>query len=180
MRITWANRSKRWNLVSNVSMTYNGFSESNTSDWLPYVWALPQNRWRLRRLHILKYATQLSCNFQHSHCTFVTILLRLLAGLVINLAVCIRTLFPQICILFLTCRTSTPEDAIFHRMESCKFLWGNPLHGNRTIFPLGLLASRTSRLIFSHSAAQKISEKDPAVSILHAYSYRVGNCNSLL
>ena len=37
MRITWANHSKRWILVSNVSMTYHGFSESNTSDWLQYV-----------------------------------------------------------------------------------------------------------------------------------------------
>ena len=74
MRITWANHSKRWILVSNVSTTYDGFCELNTSDRFPYVWALPQNRWRLRRLHILKYATQLSWTFQHSHCTFVTIL----------------------------------------------------------------------------------------------------------
>ena len=29
-----ANHSKRWILVSNVSMTYDGFCESNTSDWL--------------------------------------------------------------------------------------------------------------------------------------------------
>ena len=27
MRITWPNHSKRWILVSNVSMTYDGFSE---------------------------------------------------------------------------------------------------------------------------------------------------------
>ena len=69
------------------------FCELNTLDWFPYVWALPQNQWRLRRHHILKYATQLSCSglvenngshrsivwlllFQHSHCTFVTILLK--------------------------------------------------------------------------------------------------------
>ena len=63
MRITWANHSNRWILVLNVSITYHGFGESNTSDWLPHVWALPQDRWRLRRLHIFKYATQLSCNF---------------------------------------------------------------------------------------------------------------------
>ena len=95
MKITWAKHSKRWILVSNVSMTQHGFSESNTSDWLQYVWALPQNRWRLRRLHILTYATQLSCNFQHSHCTFVTILFRPFARLIINLAVCIRALSPK-------------------------------------------------------------------------------------
>ena len=33
---------------------------------------------------------------------------------------------------------------------------------------------------FPHSAAKKISEKDSAVSILRAYSYRVGNCQCLL
>ena len=98
LRITWTNHSI---LVSNVSMTKHGFSESNTSDWLPYVWARPQSRWRLRRLHILKYATQLSCNFQYSHCTFVTIRFRPFARLFIN------------------------QDAIFHSMEWCKFLWGN-------------------------------------------------------
>ena len=37
MRITCAHHSKRWMLVSNVSMTYHGFSESNTSDWLQCV-----------------------------------------------------------------------------------------------------------------------------------------------
>ena len=55
MRITWVSHSKRWILVSNVSVTYDGFSEFYTSDWFQYVWALPQNRWRLRRLHILRY-----------------------------------------------------------------------------------------------------------------------------
>ena len=80
MRITWANHSKRWILVSNVTMTYHGFSESNTSDWFQYVWALPQNRWRFWRLHILKYGIQLSCILQHSRCTFVTFFWNFLLG----------------------------------------------------------------------------------------------------
>ena len=29
--------SKRWILISNVSITYHGLSESNTSDWFQYV-----------------------------------------------------------------------------------------------------------------------------------------------
>ena len=33
--------TKRWIVVSNVSLTYDGFSEFHTSDWFPYVWALP-------------------------------------------------------------------------------------------------------------------------------------------
>ena len=37
MRITWANYSKRWFLVSNVGVTYDGFCEFYTSDWLQYV-----------------------------------------------------------------------------------------------------------------------------------------------
>ena len=113
MTITWANHSRRWILVSNVSVTYDGFCEFYRSDWFPYVWALPQNRWRLRRLHFLEYATQLSCTwwvsvqnkspcslrllipFQHGHCTFVTILFRPFARLFINLAMCIRALFTK-------------------------------------------------------------------------------------
>ena len=95
MRITWANHSKRWIFVSDVSMTYDGFSESNTSDWLQYVWAPPQNRCRLRRLHILKYATQRSCILQYGHCNFCTILFKLLAWLFVNLAVCVRALIPK-------------------------------------------------------------------------------------
>ena len=112
LKFCWANHSKRWILVSNVSMTYHGFSESNTSDWHQYVWALPQDRWTLRRLHILRYATQLSCTwwvsvqsrspcslmllipFQHSHCTFVTILFGPFARLFFNLAMRMRAFFP--------------------------------------------------------------------------------------
>ena len=37
MRFTWAHHSERRILVSNVSMTYDGFCEMNTSDWFPYV-----------------------------------------------------------------------------------------------------------------------------------------------
>ena len=43
----------------------------------------------------LIYATQLSCNFQHSHFNFVTILFRLLASLFVNLAVCVRALISK-------------------------------------------------------------------------------------
>ena len=60
--------------LERLAWRITGLSESNTSDWLQYVWALPQNRWRHRRLHILIYTTQLSCILQYSHCTFVTIL----------------------------------------------------------------------------------------------------------
>ena len=79
---------------------------------------------------------QLSCNFQHCHCTFVTILFRLFARLFINLAMRTRAPFPNLH-LFLVCRTSTLEDAIFHRMEWCKFLWGNPCTAVETFFHLG-------------------------------------------
>ena len=61
-------------------LTWRTTALVNTSDWFPYVWALPQNRWRLRRLHILRYATRLSCNFQHIHCTLSPFFLDLLLG----------------------------------------------------------------------------------------------------
>ena len=80
VRFTWANRSKRWILVSNFSMTRNSLLELYTLDWFPHVCALPENR--LRRRHVLKYPTQLSCirrstlrrsSFQ----LFITFLIRL-------------------------------------------------------------------------------------------------------
>ena len=92
-----------------------------------------------------------------------------------------RNTFPQICNHSWSCRTSILEDAIFHRMEWGKFLWGNPCTAPEPFSHLGfLLWDFWISMHFSHSAAWKISEEDSAVSILHAYSYRVGNCNCLL
>ena len=61
MRFTCANHSERRILVSNFSVTCNSFREFHTLDWFLHAWALPWNRWRLRRLHVLEYTTQLSC-----------------------------------------------------------------------------------------------------------------------
>ena len=52
-------KSERKILVSNFSVTCSSFREFYTLDWSLHVWALPENR--LRRLHVLKYTTQLSC-----------------------------------------------------------------------------------------------------------------------
>ena len=54
-----------------------------------------------------------------------------------------KSTFPKTCILFLTCRTSTPEDSIFHRSELCKFLWGDPCTAVEP-FSTWASASRTS------------------------------------
>ena len=43
----------------------------------------------------MKYATQLSCNFQHSHCIFVTIFFKPFARLLFNLAMRIRAFFTK-------------------------------------------------------------------------------------
>ena len=138
MRTTWANHSKQWILVSNVSMTYEGFCELNTSDWFPYVWALPQTRWRLRRILFLKYATQLSCTFQHSHCTFVTILF---------------------CIHSPTCRTSILEDAIFHRLVCASsfevILARQSKHSSTGTLASGTSGSRCISLILPRRRARR-------------------------
>ena len=113
MRFTWANISERRILVSNFNVTCNSFREFHTLDWFLHVWALPQNRRRLRRLHIQEYATLLSCTwwvsvhnlspcslvmlipFQHGHCTYVIILFRPFTWLFINLTMCKRALFTK-------------------------------------------------------------------------------------
>ena len=59
MRFTWANISERRILVTNFSMTRNSLCESHSLGWFPHVCALQENR--LRRRHVLKYATRLPC-----------------------------------------------------------------------------------------------------------------------
>ena len=59
MKFTWTNVTEREILVSNFGMTCNSLCEFQTLDWFRYVGALPENR--LRRRHVLKYATQLPC-----------------------------------------------------------------------------------------------------------------------
>ena len=51
--------SERRILVSNFGVTCNSLCDSHTLDWLRHVGALPESR--LRRRHVLKYATQLPC-----------------------------------------------------------------------------------------------------------------------
>ena len=46
-------------LVSNFGVTCDSLCEFHTLDWFRHVVALPENR--LRRRHVLKYATQLPC-----------------------------------------------------------------------------------------------------------------------
>ena len=59
MRFTWTNVTERRIVVSNFSVTRNSLFELHTLDRLRHVSALPE--YRLRRRHVLKYATQLPC-----------------------------------------------------------------------------------------------------------------------
>ena len=54
-----ANHSQQRILVSNFSVTCNSFREFHSLAWFLQFWDLPENR--VRRLHVLKYTTQLSC-----------------------------------------------------------------------------------------------------------------------
>ena len=173
MRIAWANHSKRWILVSNVSMTYHDFSETNTSDWFPYVWALPQNRWRLRRLHIFKYATQLSCNFQHIHCTFVIFVFKPFARLFINLAMRIRALFPKSASIL-----GLVEQAFWRIPLYTEWSGASPfvplrwsLHGSRDILPLGLLplGLRVLDAFFSFCRVEDLGEGSGCVDFARLF-----------
>ena len=73
------NISERRILVSNFSVTCNSLREFYTLDWFLHVWALPENR--LRRLHVLRDTTQLSCvrwltSSRSSFQLMITILIR--------------------------------------------------------------------------------------------------------
>ena len=110
----------------------------------------------IRKLHILKYATQVSCNFQHGRCTFVTILFGHLARLFFNLSMRIRALSPKSASIL-----GLVEQA-FWRMSffpewSCASSFEVILAQHRIfphwLLPLGLLVSRCN------SAAKKILEE---------------------
>ena len=113
-------------LVSNVSVTYNGFCEFYTSDRFVYVWALPWNRRGLQRLHILRCATQLSFNFLHSHCTFVTILFRPFMWLFINLAMRIRALLSKSASILRFVEQAFWRMPFFTEWIGASSFWGNP------------------------------------------------------
>ena len=136
---------------------------------------------RSMRLHILKYATQLSCTFQRSHCTFVAIIFRPFALLFSNLAIRIRAPFTKSASIRRLVNQAYWRMPFFHRMDWCKFLWGNPcraietfLHSDSFLWDFGFSTH------FSHSAAWRNSETDSAVSFFHVCWHRDGNCNCLL
>ena len=75
-----------------------------------------------------------------------------------------KSTFPQICNHSRTCRTSTPEDAIFHRM-TCARSFEVILARQSSHFPTWASASRTSgsRCIF-HTLLRRRSRRRMAVS----------------
>ena len=129
----------------------------------------------------MKYATQLSCILQYSHCNFVTILSRLLARLFVNLALCVRALISKFASIF-----GLAEQALrrmpFFTEWSCASSFEVILARQSSHFPTWTSASRTlvSRCIFHILLRRSSWRRVLAVSILHAYPYRVGNCNCLL
>ena len=117
---------------------------------------------------------------QHGYCTFVTILFGSFTRLFINLTMCIRALFSKSATAL-----GLVEQAFWrvplHRMNWCKFLWGNPCMAIETFYHWdSFLWDFGFSTLFSHSAAWKNLETDSAVSFLHAYLYRDGNYICLL
>ena len=138
-RITWANHSKRWILVSNVSMTYDVFCEFYTSDMVFRMFEL------FRKI-VVDFGDSISWHTQPNCRVFFKKATALLSPFFFTFCWAVhqpggvhKSTFLQICLHFLTCRTSTLEDATFHRMEWCKFLWGSPCTAVEPFSPLGLL-----------------------------------------
>ena len=63
---------------------------------------------------------------QHGYCTLVSILFGPLSRLFINLTMCIRALFPKCATTLGLVEQAFWRVPFFHRMNWCKFLWGNP------------------------------------------------------
>ena len=117
---------------------------------------------------------------QHSHCTLVTILLRPLDGLFINLAMRTRALF-----------TKSATTLGLAEQAFCKMPFFTEWIGASSFEVILAWQSRHSSTDFflwdfrfstlsCHPVAWKNSEKDSAVSIFHAHWCRDGNCTCLL
>ena len=155
MRITWANHSKRWILVSNVSVTCNGFCEffhtgsvsvclsSSVKSMMTSAAPCPGTRNPIVVYLMNKRPKQVSLFFEvaHSfstkplhfcHHSFWTFCLAVLQPGDAH-----ESTFPQICIHFRTCRTSILESAISQNgLVQVPLRYS--LQGNRNILPLGL------------------------------------------
>ena len=167
--------------------------------WILHVGSVSVCPRRLRRLHILDYATPIVVHFmsriqrvsrsivwlmllQHGHCTFVTIFC--LKKKTFCLAdhqpddVHIKH-FPRICNHSWSCKTSVLEGATFYRMSYCKFLCGNPCRAIET-FTTGTFSSGTSgsRRISLFLVHERIWRR---IRLCHLHAYEnEGNCNCLL
>ena len=152
MRFTWANHSERRILVlecqrgrttalgilhiGSVSVCLSPSVKSMKTSAAPY----PEIRnpsvvyLMSKRQNRSPCSVMLLILLQHSHCTFVTILFRTFCWAVLQPGDAHKSTSPQICIHSPTWRTGILEDAIFHRMNWCKFLWGNPCRAIETFF----------------------------------------------
>ena len=118
---------------------------------------------------------------QHGYCTFVIIRFWPSTRLFINLTMCIWALFPEFATTLGLVEQAFWRVPLFTEWIGASF-FEVILAGPRDILPLGLLPTGTSgsrriSLILLH---EKNSETDSAVSFLHAYWHRDGNCNCLL
>ena len=178
MRFTWANSVERWILVSTVGSAQYGFGGSNTSDWFRHGWALPSNRWRSRRVHILRYNPIVVSPpkmplhvFCHSLWAFY---LDVLQPDGVR-----KSTFPRICIPLLSCTTSTLVNATFQKIDSHKYLQHDPCMADEKFSQTDFyLLDRWISLSFSHLVgSSKVLEQELAVSqLLHAYCHRAGIC----
>ena len=108
-------------VFSDVCMAQRSSCESYSSKWSQNFWALPRNRCRFRRLDVLRYATQLSyifhycfCTFHHSSSAFYLVVPQLSSAETSTLC---RIYTP-----FQTYTTDIRENAISHKVISCKYL----------------------------------------------------------
>ena len=102
--------------------------------------------------------------FQCSCCTFVTIFLRLFAGLSLNLPVCKRALIAEFTTRFRH-RIDIREDANSHKVIWCKYISGNLCTASTHFYLFVLVIQRVEPFL---------------VSVLHACLHRVGNYTCLL
>ena len=130
----------------------------NFTRWIGFCMSELFRKNRLRRLHVPKDTTQMSCDFQHSHCTLVIILFGPFTRLFINLTMCIRALLSRFAITCLAVQAFWRVPLLTEWVDASSFevILARPsIHSTTGTSASGTSGSRWFSLILLHERIRR-------------------------
>ena len=161
-----------------VCLTQCSPRESYSSNWFQHFCALPRNRYKIWRLSVLRYTTQLSYTFHNSNCTFAFIFLRLFVWLFFQPSSAEMSTQRRTYIPISFKRTDIREDANTRKAIWCKYLSRSIYTAVDRIYQTGFCLwhfffSTHFYLVFLKIVAHKVVRL--SVSALHDRYSHAGN-----